>query len=145
MWIFYAVFASLCWGMSYAACGPLLKRGVSPILFFMGYCLLGLIGTFLSLLISGKLSTLGKLQEFDRNDLFWFLFSVSVSALGAYLTYAAIGAKNPSLVSLIEISYPIFVILFTWVFFREMQLNPMTIFGGLLILAGVGLVVFSEH
>jgi drug/metabolite transporter (DMT)-like permease len=145
MWIFYAIAASLCWGMSYAACGPLLKRDVSPLVFFMGYCLFGLLGAILSLIASGKLSSLGKLQTFDRSDLLWFLFSVSVSALGAYLTYAAIGAKNPSLVALIEISYPIFVVLFSWIFFREMQMTPLTLCGGFLILAGVGLVVFAEH
>jgi drug/metabolite transporter (DMT)-like permease len=77
--------------------------------------------------------------------LLWFLFSTAGSALGAYLTYAAMGAKNPTLVSLIEISYPLFVVLFAWIFFREMQLNPRTLFGGLLVLFGVAVIVLGER
>ena len=55
------------------------------------------------------------------------------------------GAKNPTLVSLIEISYPLFVVLFTWIFFREMQLNPVTCVGGLLVLAGVAVIIMGER
>jgi drug/metabolite transporter (DMT)-like permease len=54
-------------------------------------------------------------------------------------------AKNPTLASLIEISYPFFVVLFTWVFFRQCQLNLSTMIGGLLILAGVFVIILGEH
>jgi drug/metabolite transporter (DMT)-like permease len=65
--------------------------------------------------------------------------------VGAYLTYAAMGAKNPTLASLIEVSYPLFVVFFTWVFFREIQLNAMTCMGGLLVLAGVMVILRGGH
>jgi len=107
MWIFYAVFASVCWGMSYAASGILLKKGLSPLLFFFGYSL--------------------------------------ICTLGAYMTYVAMAAKNPTLASLIEISYPLFVVLFTWLFFREFQLNMMTLCGGLLVLIGVAVFLLGER
>ena len=145
MWIFYALIASLCWGISYAACGPLLKKGLNPLIFLLGYSLCGLIGALISLLSSKRQSGELIFQSLSRTDVMWFLFSVAVSALGAYLTYAAMGAKNPTLVSLIEISYPLFVVLFTWIFFREMQLNPITFFGGLLVLAGVVVIIIGER
>jgi len=145
MWIVYAAFASLCWGVSYAACGPLLKKGLNPLIFLLGYSLCGLIGSLIALLTSTKQSGEMSFADLSRADALWLIFSVAVSALGAYLTYAAMGAKNPSLVSLIEISYPLFVILFTWVFFREMQLNPVTCVGGLLVLAGVGVIILGER
>jgi len=81
----------------------------------------------------------------ERGDLGWFLFSIGGSAFGAFLTYAAMSAKNPTIVSLIEISYPLFVVIFAWLFFREMQLNPMTICGGLLVIAGVTVIIFGER
>jgi drug/metabolite transporter (DMT)-like permease len=81
----------------------------------------------------------------DRTDLGWFVFSISGSALGAYLTYAAMSAKNPTLASLIEISYPIFVVLFAWIFFREMQLNTLTLCGGVLVIIGVSVIVLGER
>jgi drug/metabolite transporter (DMT)-like permease len=145
MWFLYATAASLCWGMSYAASGPLIRKGISPALFFIGYSAMGFLAALLLLATSGKLSLTLRLEGMDRGELGWFLFSVGGSALGAFLTYAAIAGKNPTLASLVEISYPLFVIVFTWVFFREIQLTPWTLAGGLLVMAGVSLTVLGEH
>ena len=145
MWIIYAAAAAVCWGMSYAASGPLLKKGLNPLVFLLGYALFGLLGAMAALISTGSLSHSLKSPALDRGDICWFLFSVAGSALGAYLTYAAMGAKNPTLVSLIEITYPLFVVLFAWVFFREMQLNPLTLSGGLLVLAGVAVIILGER
>jgi len=131
--------------MSYAASGPLLKKGISPLIFFFGYSLFGFLAATVALLVSGRFTSFQSFEGFNRRDLVWFLFSTTGSALGAYLTYAAMGAKNPTLVSLIEISYPLFVVLFAWIFFREMQLNPRTLFGGLLVLFGVAVIVLGER
>jgi len=145
MWILYAFAASLCWGISYAASGPVLKKGLSPLVFFFGYSLFGLAGAATALASSGKLLPALRLDGIERGDRGLFLFSILGSALGAYLTYAAMSAKNPTLVSLIEISYPLFVIIFTWVLFREFQLTPSTLFGAVLILAGVVILTLSER
>jgi drug/metabolite transporter (DMT)-like permease len=144
MWLFYAISASICWGISYAASGPILKKGFSPLVFFFGYSLFGLLGATLSLILRGKFHSLLKLEKLDRVDVGWFLFSISIGALGAFLTYVAMGAKNPTLAALVEISYPLFVVLFTWVFFREVQLNVITLCGGLLVLSGVVVILLGE-
>lgn len=143
MWIFYALFAALCWGVSYAASGPLLQRGLNPVIFLMGYSFFSLIGSLIIFLSSGMMKNSAGLQNLSRSDIYWFLFSVTGSALGAYLTYAAMGAKNPTLVSLIEISYPIFVVLFAWLFFGEMQLTTVTLCGGILVLAGIAVIILG--
>jgi len=145
MWLLYAVTASLCWGMSYAASGPILRKGLSPVLFFFGYSTLGFLGSLVLLSVTGKIGQAFRMEGVERGDLGWFLFSIGGSAFGAFLTYAAMSAKNPTIVSLIEISYPLFVVIFAWLFFREMQLNPMTICGGLLVIAGVTVIIFGER
>ncbi len=145
MWLIYAIAASLCWGMSYAASTPIMKKGFSPLVFFFGYSLFGLLGASAALLSSGRFSSALRLEGMDRGDYGWFFFSVGGSAFGAYLTYAAMSAKNPTLASLIEISYPLFVVLFAWLFFREMQLNAMTMIGGALVLAGVAVITLGER
>lgn len=145
MWLIYAIAASICWGMSYAACGPILKKGLSPLVLFFGYALFGLIVAFVALISSGKLSQALRLDGVERCDLGWLILSIGGSALGAYLTYAAMAAKNPTLASLIEISYPIFVVVFAWVFFREMQLNTLTLCGGLLAIAGISVIILGER
>lgn len=145
MWILYAVAASLCWGMSYAASGPILKKGFSPLYFFFGYSLLGFLGSLVMILASGKLSDALRLGGLERGDLPWFFFSIGGSAVGAFLTYVAMSAKNPTLAALLEISYPLFVVVFAWLFFREMQLNPWTLGGGLLVMAGVAVIIIGER
>jgi drug/metabolite transporter (DMT)-like permease len=145
MWLLYAIAASLCWGMSYAASGPILRKGLSPVLFFFGYSALGFLGSLLLLSATGKIGQAFRMEGLEKGDLGWFLFSIGGSALGAFLTYAAMSAKNPTLASLIEISYPLFVVVFAWLFFREMQLNPMTICGGLLVIAGVAVIILGER
>jgi drug/metabolite transporter (DMT)-like permease len=145
MWILYALAASLCWGMSYAASGPLLRKGLNPLIFFLGYSLFGFLGALLVMLCTGRIFTLFKSSTLTSADLGWFLFSIGGSALGAYLTYAAMGAKNPTLVSLIEISYPLFVVLFAWLFFHQLEMRPITIAGGLLVLVGVAVIILGEH
>jgi len=145
MWLFYAVAASLCWGMSYAASGPILRKGMSPVLFFFGYCALGFLGSLVLLSATGRIGQAFRMEGLEKGDLGWFVFSIGGSALGAFLTYAAMSAKNPTLASLIEISYPLFVVLFAWLFFREMELNTMTICGGLLVIAGVMVIILGER
>ncbi|HXL25188.1 MAG TPA: EamA family transporter, partial [Chthoniobacterales bacterium] len=64
---------------------------------------------------------------------------------GAYLFNAlAIHQKNATLASLLEISYPLFIILFTALFFREIHLDLVGMIGAMLILLGCVLVVFSR-
>ena len=64
---------------------------------------------------------------------------------GAYLFNAlAINQKNATLASLLEISYPLFIILFTALFFREIHLDLVGMIGAMLILLGCVLVVFSR-
>jgi drug/metabolite transporter (DMT)-like permease len=145
MWLFYAVAASLCWGMSYAASGPILRKGMSPVLFFFGYCALGFVGSLVLLSATGRIGQAFRMEGLEKGDLGWFVFSIGGSALGAFLTYAAMSAKNPTLASLIEISYPLFVVLFAWLFFREMELNTMTICGGLLVIVGVMVIILWER
>lgn len=145
MWLIYAIAASICWGMSYAACGPILKKGLSPLVFFFGYALFGLVGALVALISSGKFMQALRLEGVDRCDLGWFILSIGGSALGAYMTYAAMAAKNPTLAALIEISYPIFVIVFAWIFFREMQLNTLTLCGAVLVIVGVSVIVLGER
>ena len=53
--------------------------------------------------------------------------------------------KNAVLASLLEVSYPLFVLLFAWLFFREVHMTPVTAVGGLLILAGVMMVSWHNR
>jgi drug/metabolite transporter (DMT)-like permease len=116
MWIVYALAASIIWGISYAASGRVIERGITPLVFFLLYTLFGAAAAAAALALMGKTGML--VSEFRAlgADWVWLAVAVVSSAAGGLLIYIAIGEKNATLASLIEISYPFFVALFAWFF-----------------------------
>jgi drug/metabolite transporter (DMT)-like permease len=145
MWIVYALAAAIIWGISYAASGRVIERGITPLVFFFLYTFFGAAAAAVALVVSGKAGALVSEFRSLQNDWIWLLVAVISSAAGGLLIYIAIGEKNATLASLIEISYPFFVALFAWVFFREIQFNWQTLVGGAFILGGVAVVFLSER
>jgi drug/metabolite transporter (DMT)-like permease len=145
MWIVYALAASIIWGVSYAASGRVIERGMSPLTFFFYYAAFGAVAGALALAASGRLGGLAQdLRELGP-DWVWFAVAMISSAAGTLLIYVAIGEKNATLASLIEISYPLFVALFAWLFFRQVQINAMTLVGACMILGGVAVVFLANR
>jgi len=129
MWIVYALSASVIWGVSYAASGRVIERGVSPLSFFFCYVAASALLAGLALACTGKMTTVSHEVQGLGADMPWLIVAVVASGVGSLLIYMAIGGKNATLASLIEISYPLFVALFAWLFFRETHLNAVTIGG----------------
>jgi drug/metabolite transporter (DMT)-like permease len=144
MWIVYALAAAIIWGISYAASGRVIERGMTPLVFFFLYTFFGAAAAAVALAVTGKTATLVAEFRSLENDWVWLLVAIVSSAAGGLLIYIAIGEKNATLASLIEISYPFFVAVFAWLFFRDVQFSWQTLMGGLLILGGVGVVFLAE-
>lgn len=145
MWLFYALGAAVLWGINYSVSGRVLERGVSPFTLFLLDLVFGLvtigalvIGMGRVKLVASEIRTLGP----DWPLLLVVMTCVTAAGL---LSFMAIGAKNATLASLIEISYPFFVAFFAWLFFREVQWNLPTIFGGILIIGGVTAVYLGNR
>lgn len=145
MWLFYALTAAILWGVSYAASGRVLERGISPLALYFCYGVFGVALGGIALMVTGKLLTIPADIRGLQGDWVWFVISIVGAAVGALLIYMAIGEKNATVASLIEVSYPIFVALFTWIFFREVQFNLQTVVGGALILSGVAVVFLGNR
>lgn len=58
--------------------------------------------------------------------------------------YKAIQSHNPVHASLIEITFPLFIATFALVLFNENHFTWSTVTGGLLIMAGSGLIIYSN-
>ncbi len=123
----------------------MIERGITPLVFFFLYTLFGAAAAAGTLTLTGKTGTLFSEVRALGTDWIWLVVAVVSSAAGGLLIYMAIGEKNATLASLIEISYPFFVAVFAWLFFRETQFNWPTILGGILILGGVAVVFFGER
>jgi drug/metabolite transporter (DMT)-like permease len=145
MWIVYAFGAAIIWGISYAASGRVIERGVTPLVFFFLYTFFGATAGLIAMALMGKTGTLISEIRILGADWVWLVVAVVTSAAAGLLIYIAIGEKNATIASLIEISYPFFVAVFAWLFFREIQFNWLTVLGGVLILGGVGVVFYAER
>ena len=77
----------------------------------------------------------------DKQILFYTIVAALCIVGGNYFIFLSLNEKNATLTSIVEISYPFFVALFSWLLFRDSQLNLSIFVGGLFIFAGVVLIL----
>ncbi len=139
MWILLALGASLFWGMTYAINEQVYKHisvlsslaitlTVSGILVGIAALSLGMLGRdFATLASAPKVLSL-------------VLAGIAVLTIAELFIGFSITEKNATLVGLIEISYPIFILLFSYLLFKENNLTVATAIGGVLMFAGVAVI-----
>ena len=141
MWIIFAVSASLLWGLTYAIDEQIFKHiSVVTSLAIAGFF------TFIVMLLTAYFTGTLKSDMAAINSSNELLYKV-VAGVFTFVTAElliglSINAKNATLAGLIEISYPIFIALFAYLFFKESQINMSTILGGSLMFAGVLIIYF---
>jgi drug/metabolite transporter (DMT)-like permease len=138
-WWGYALLGAACWGVQYLLLEVLFEK----VNFAAAATFLGLAS---GVLIAALMYGLYPQQNWRPLWQSWSILGLVVLYLlagsGAYLfSTFAIRDKNATVASLLEISYPLFIILFTAVFLRKIHLNALGFLGALLILAGCALVV----
>jgi len=139
MWILFAVGASIFWGITYTI-SEHVYRHISvltalAISLTVSGVVLGLIalgtGSF------GKdIATLASSPKI----LWLFVAGVIIFIVAELLIGFSITSKNATVAGLIEISYPIFTILFSYLLFRENNLILATAIGGAFVFVGIGII-----
>ena len=142
LWFFCAIGAAVLWGASYALSEELIqKRGVPPSFLILvemlvaipvGIMLIGFLGTYKTGIASVFQNTNTALLTILMGVLF---------VVGSFLILYSVSLKNATITSFIEISYPLFTMLFVWLFFNKIDLNIYTALGATLIVAGVVVVL----
>ncbi len=141
LWLLYALAAAVIWGINYAVSGRLLEKGLSPQALFFLDLVFGTVAVGLVLTFTGKWpAAVTQVRGLSMGDLGWLLVALGASTAAGLLIFMSIGAKNATLASLIEVTYPIFTAFFAWMLFRQATLNTGTILGAALIFAGVLIV-----
>lgn len=141
-WYLPALGAAIVWGLHYPLVDNALKR-LSPatVLLITALPVLG-FATFMYRRVAADLLSLRQMTPGEYGPI---VAIAATSLAGSLLLYAAIGAKNATLASVIEISYPLFVALFAWLLFRQVHWNAAVLLGGALVFAGVTLIIVNSH
>lgn len=143
-WLILAVGAAILWGIAYALSEKILKGALSPAQFlaFQGVIALPLF-FFFAQVMGGGIREGAETLLANKTILIFLIIAALCFVAGNICIFTSVQLKNAALANIIEISYPFFTVLFTWLLFREFSLNPATIIGGILVMAGTGLILWK--
>lgn len=144
MWIAYAISAAIVWGLDYTLAERILVHKISPITLMIFQLSIGLL-IFSCIGFSTQLKHDLAFINQNRYLIGLFIACVITFNLGNLLIFMSIKASNATIAAIIELTYPIFTILFTWLLFRVNYLSPAVIIGSLFIFAGVFLIFKFGH
>ncbi len=140
-WFFFALSTAIFWGVGYSLTEKLLHNGVSSSFFLaLLYSISAPVFIAMTLWSSSFKTSLNAMM--DNNMLWMAMGAIIAYMLGNLFIMQAIYLKNASYANLIEITYPLFTILFTYLFFKNFHLDGVTLAGGLLILSGAALIIY---
>lgn len=139
MWVFFALAASVLWGITYVlneqiykyisiSMSLLITSIVSTIIFFALALTQKTFGTDVQMIMESR-----PLQKLLVADI--IVFVMAEFAIAFSITH-----KNATIAGLIEISYPVFIALFGYILFRQNTIGEGTIAGALLIFSGIFIV-----
>jgi drug/metabolite transporter (DMT)-like permease len=141
-WWGYALLSASCWGMQYVFLEILFRR----LPFAAAYSFLSLAnGILVALVLFLIYPKQDWTQLWQEKRILGMMMLYLIFGSGAYLFNAyAIRDKDATFASLLEITYPIFIILFTAVLLRKFHLSFVGSIGAALILVGSAIVVLSR-
>ncbi len=144
MWIIFAIGASLFWGLTYVFNEQIYKK--ISISTFLGLaslfiCIVTIAFSYFSGNFSKDLTTLAS----SRTLILYVGLSMIFLLVAELFIGSSITAKNATLAGLIEISYPIFIALFSFLLFKNSQITSSTIVGGVLIFAGIFIIYYFNR
>jgi drug/metabolite transporter (DMT)-like permease len=133
----YPFLASITWGMIYSLDQRILQRVSPALVIFINTGIV--MVAFLPVVLFEK-ETMTQLLRVDKRSLFIIFVTAMLSIAANWFILKGIKDLDASMASMIEISYPIFVAIFSFLFFRTV-LSPAIILGGALILVGSMIVI----
>ncbi|MFH1489415.1 MAG: EamA family transporter [Pseudomonadota bacterium] len=130
--------------MGYAVGSVLARQGVtgltSPL---VGSAIALLTGTFVMGIIAGRRLEIN-LTKKKRAAFFFFLAGLA-SGSGALLSFFSLSMAPVVIVSPIQNTYPLFALLFAWLFLRRMErISFRLVLGAFFVVAGVALIALGK-
>jgi drug/metabolite transporter (DMT)-like permease len=140
-WYLAAMVAAITWGIYYPLVDMALKR-----ISLYSVILLSMIPVMLAipLFLNTVRNDIETVRALPTSEQWIFIVLGLIGLFGEVMVYTAITGKNATLASLIEMTYPLFVVIFTYVFYKQMYITPSVLVGGLMILVGAGLIIYNN-
>ena len=141
-WYILALGAALVWGVHY----PLVDFALKRVSLF-SVILLSVLPVMLLLPFFYKqvVDDIGIVKTLPTTEQ-WSIGVIGLTSFaGAVLLYLSIASKNATLASLIEITYPVFVVFFSYPLFRQVHINVSVLMGGVMVIAGAGLIIYNNQ
>lgn len=140
-WYLAAIGAALVWGVHYPLIDNALRKlSVMSVLVLTALPIVAVAPFFYKTLAADYRALAGLERSEQAAVLALSLTSLSASVL----LFLSIDKKNATLASLIEISYPVFVVLFAYLLFREVHINPSVAIGSILVFLGIGIIILNN-
>ncbi|MEK7538276.1 MAG: DMT family transporter [Patescibacteria group bacterium] len=133
--LFYAIGAAVVWGLVYTIDQKILSE-VSPLMLLF----INSIVTVVILLPFVFFTNTKTVFEVGKMGLLLILGASLLAALANFFIFSSIKSLNASTASIIEVSYPFFVVLFSFIIFRAVP-NIYFFLGGALIFAGTFVII----
>jgi uncharacterized membrane protein len=137
MWLVYAIAASAIWGFEYAILGRLLGDRLSPMFLLSIQSFVAAVSTGAFCIASGAFRNESVFVTQDSTTLGLVLLSTVTFTLGNFMIALSIKEGNAVIAGFVEISYPVFIILFSLLLGWITHVDLKTIIGGLIVFAGV--------
>jgi drug/metabolite transporter (DMT)-like permease len=143
MWMVYALAAAALWGLEYALLGRLFSGRLSPLTILALQMAVGAIFIAPLAIATGVFKRDAALIVSDPEMLRLTIVSALVFTLGSYMIATSISEGNALIAGLVEISYPLFIVVFLIIFGWNEPIRPLTMAGGILIFVGAAIVQYS--
>ena len=144
MWVVFALAASLFWGLSYVISEQVYKHISVLSSLALSTLVCGAIMVVVSLATGNLTKDLATV--FTNPKVFWLVLAgILILTIAELFIGFSIAGKNATVAGLIEISYPLFIALFSYIIFKEANFNVATALGAALIFTGIGTIyVFNR-
>ncbi len=142
MWFWYAICASILWGVSYVINQLLMKSfNAFEVLMFESAIILIIFIPFF--LVTGQMK-ITVMKLFDVKMILLVIAGSVIYTAAAICILKSIGGSNASLAAIIEASYPIFTMIFAYILLSEVQFSFLSVLGCILVIAGLIVVQYGN-
>ena len=133
----YAIGAAIAWGLAYTIDQKILADTSPAVLLFVSF----VVGALLLLpVVLTQSASLFAVFSLGKTRLLLILASVALATLANYLVLGSIEYVGASFASVVEISYPFFVFLFSFLIFGT-ELNAYMLIGSVFIFLGSAIIM----